>query len=124
MVALDRDMNEVEVSPDEAKKLKQQHGDKVQRNICARERYYEKSICKVYRQRRDRLRERQSCYLLFLFSQVDIIHRGGVTFFKLKKGAVMYIPKALKFDRFVAGQVKLTRHYDVIVRHMHELIRR
>ncbi len=28
-VALDRDMNECEVSPDEAKKLKQQHGDKV-----------------------------------------------------------------------------------------------
>lgn len=31
-----------------------------------------------------------------------------VWFVKLKKGAVLYIPKALKFDRFVAGQVPST----------------
>jgi phosphopantetheine--protein transferase-like protein len=29
-------------------------------------------------------------------------------FVKLKKGAVLYIPKALKFDRFVAGQIPST----------------
>ena len=33
---------------------------------------------------------------------------SDVWFVKLKKGSVLYIPKALKFDRFVAGQVPTT----------------
>eukprot|EP01119_Soliformovum_irregulare_P010017 TRINITY_DN2425_c0_g2_i3.p1 TRINITY_DN2425_c0_g2~~TRINITY_DN2425_c0_g2_i3.p1 ORF type:complete len:3502 (-),score=1233.34 TRINITY_DN2425_c0_g2_i3:1297-11802(-) len=36
---------------------------------------------------------------------VDIFQENSNWFFKLKKGAILYVPKALKFDRFVAGQI-------------------
>eukprot|EP00002_Diphylleia_rotans_P033397 TRINITY_DN709_c0_g1_i3.p1 TRINITY_DN709_c0_g1~~TRINITY_DN709_c0_g1_i3.p1 ORF type:complete len:4344 (-),score=1082.54 TRINITY_DN709_c0_g1_i3:153-13184(-) len=36
---------------------------------------------------------------------VDVFERSGVWYIQLKKGGVLYIPKALKFDRFVAGQI-------------------
>lgn len=63
-VALNHDMNPVEVSEEEAKHFKQKHKDKV-----------------------------------------DIFEKDGSWFLKMKKGAVLYIPKALKFNRFVAGQI-------------------
>ena len=66
-VALDKDGPEIECSPEDARHLKQQHGDKV-----------------------------------------DIYARGGTTFFRLRKGAVMYVPKSMRTDRFVAGQVPTT----------------
>lgn len=40
--------------------------------------------------------------------KVDITSRNGTTFFRLRKGAVMYVPKALRTDRFVVGQVPTT----------------
>lgn len=66
-VALDRDGPEVECSAEDARSLKQQHGERV-----------------------------------------DIYTRTGTTFFRLRKGAVMYVPKSMRTDRFVAGQVPTT----------------
>lgn len=40
--------------------------------------------------------------------RVDIVTRGGTTFFRLRKGAVMYVPKSMRTDRFVAGQIPTT----------------
>lgn len=36
---------------------------------------------------------------------VEIIEKDGVFSVLIKRGGVLYIPKALKFDRFVAGQI-------------------
>jgi len=36
---------------------------------------------------------------------VEIIEQNGVFHVLIKRGGVLYIPKALKFDRFVAGQI-------------------
>lgn len=39
---------------------------------------------------------------------VQIIEEGGVFQVLIKRGSVLYIPKALKFNRFVAGQIPTT----------------
>ena len=36
---------------------------------------------------------------------VEFIEKDGVFSVLIKRGGVLYIPKALKFDRFVAGQI-------------------
>lgn len=66
-VAINHDLNPIEVSEEEAKHFKQKHQD-----------------------------------------TVDIYSKNGVWYVKFKKGAMMYIPKALRFDRFVAGQIPST----------------
>jgi fatty acid synthase subunit alpha len=37
--------------------------------------------------------------------KVDVFERDGKILVQFKKGASMWIPRALNFDRFVAGQV-------------------
>ena len=63
-VAITTDMAPIEVSEDEAKAFKLQHGD-----------------------------------------NAIVENRQGVFFIRLKKGATLYIPKALQFSRLVAGQI-------------------
>ena len=63
-VAINHELNPIEVSEEEAKHFKQKHQD-----------------------------------------NVEIYDKNGTWYVVFKKGTMLYIPKALKFDRFVAGQV-------------------
>jgi 3-oxoacyl-ACP reductase-like protein len=48
--------------------------------------------------------------------KVDVYERDGQWYAQFKKGAILHIPKALRFDRFVAGQIPTgwdASHYGV-----------
>jgi fatty acid synthase subunit beta len=50
--------------------------------------------------------EEAEAFKLKLGDNVDVFtNKDGVRFMSVRKGAALYIPKALKFDRFVAGQI-------------------